>query len=178
MLLIGLMPAYISLFWSHQGDCSTLTSVTTLATYLLQFSGFLISTDTKSLASFSPASSSSTSGYEKGLSKVAAASLAIPTIARQSGLLGVISKSTTACFRPSASAKSIPSSYSSSRIQIPSLCATGTTLSSNPSSSAEQSIPKDSTPLSLPLVIFVPPSSLALPWRGPGILLLWRATGT
>ena len=78
MLLIGLMPAYMSLFCSHHGDCLTTTSVTILATYLLQFSLFLISTSTKSDALPSPASSRAMSGYSKVLPKVAAASLAIP----------------------------------------------------------------------------------------------------
>ena len=44
MLLIGRMPACIRYFCIHQGDCSTLMSLTTLQVNRLQRSGRLIST--------------------------------------------------------------------------------------------------------------------------------------
>ena len=77
MLLIGLIPAVISLCCIHFGDGASLIFLTTLATYLEQSSLASISTETIVLTSSSLPVLVTTGGL-KGFLNVAAASLAIP----------------------------------------------------------------------------------------------------
>ena len=63
----------------------------------------------------------SVSGYLSFVPNVAAASLAMPIMDRQSGRFGVISKSMEGSFSCRASRMSMPGVYSPSRIQMPSL---------------------------------------------------------
>ena len=93
-------------------------------------------------------------------SKDAAVSTAIPMILRQSGLFGVISSSRISLSMKRASMADPPISVPSGKMKIPSRASLGITEFSYPSSSREQSIPLDSTPRSLPFLIFVPPATV------------------
>ena len=97
----------------------------------------------------------------KGTPKVAAASRARPRTARQSGRLGVISKSTHTSSIPSAFTASVPTGHSSSSTRMPSSTAFGKSCVVRPSSDRLHSMPPDSTPRSLPLRISLPPGSFA-----------------
>ena len=94
--------------------------------------------------------------------KVAAASRARPIIERQSGRLEVISKSATYSSRPRMPLISAPTGVSSGRNRMPLSHAYGTQPWSRPSSWNEHIMPFETTPRSLPLVIFTPPGRVEL----------------
>ena len=102
-----------------------------------------------SLTSESPSSKSSC-GSLIGLLRTDFSSLAIPRTERASGLFVVISYSIIQSSSPRTSLMSFPISTSSGRIIIPE------EDSVSPSSSSEQSIPLETTPLSLLFFIFIP----------------------
>ncbi len=139
-----------------------MTSSITRAVYLGQPAGSRISTSTLSSAPWET-SCSLPPGFLNSPPHKAATSRATPTMERQSGLLGVRSKSRIQSSNSSADESGCPTSSSGSRIMIPS--------SSSPMSSSlsEQIIPTESTPLRLLLEIRTPPGSSA-PIRATGTL--------
>ena len=101
-------------------------------------------------------------GECKGSPVSAWTSRAMPQRLKQSGRLGVTSKSMTTSSSPVATANGVPTGKSSSSTKMPSW------LSPNPSSSSAQSMPSDATPRILAFLICRPPGSVV-----PG-----RATAT
>ena len=96
-------------------------------------------------------------------SSTAETSVAMPTIERQSGRLGVISQSITVSLILCHSVKSSPTGVSSGKIMMP------LWSSPSPSSRLEQFMPQESTPRSLPFLIVTPPGSVA-PMRAVTVL--------
>ena len=88
-------------------------------------------------------------------SSMAETSVAMPHMDRQSGRFGVISQSITVSLMPFHSTKSTPTGASFGRIMMPEWSA------SSPSSRLEQFMPNESTPRSLPFLIFMSPGSVA-----------------
>ena len=140
ILFIARSPTPSSLLFIHEGEGFIFTFFITLAAYLGHSSGFMISTEVISLISSAP-SEKTISGYLTVFPVMAAISHAIPTMLRQSERFGVIVKSSVTSLRSSASARSSPGFRSPGSIIIPE--------ASSPisSSSSEQSIPSDNSPL-------------------------------
>ena len=109
-----------------------------------------------------PLSGTCALGKRRGLPVSAWTSRAMPKRLRQSGRLGVTSKSMTTSPSPVAEAKEVPTGRFSSSTTMPSW------LSPSPSSSSAQSIPSDATPRILAFLICMPLGSVV-----PG-----RATAT
>ena len=101
-----------------------------------------------------PCSETSHGGSDKGFPVSARTSRAMPTTLRQSGRLGVTSKSSTMSSKPAAIAKGVPGSKASSKTMMPSW------LSPSPSSSSAQIIPSDSMPRIFALLIVKSPGSV------------------
>ncbi len=95
---------------------------------------------------------------------MAPTSRAMPTIDRQSGRLGVISRSSTVSPEPITSATGVPTGVSSGRIQMPEWS------EPRPSSRWEQHMPQLTTPRSFDFLILKSPGSTA-PTQATGTLM-------
>ena len=137
MLFIGRIPHFSNRCCIHRGDSVTFIPVMRLAQYLGHRSGAAISTDT-CWSIGGPACSYFTSGRGRLCLVRAAASLAMPSIQRQSGRLGVISASRIVS--PRYSASGVPMGASAGKTIIPSW------LSEMPSSFSEHAMPLETTP--------------------------------
>ena len=120
------------------------------------------------------ASATSIAGIFKGQPVRAAISRAKPMMLKQSARLAVKSISITTSFKPSTSLTSTPMGVSAGRMKMPSRCAGRSSLLSMPSSSALQSIPKESKPRIFTAASFIPSGLRLLGGR----VLPTTATGT
>ncbi len=135
-------------------------SLTAAAIYLGHNSLSSTSTSIISLTFTLLSVSNETSGILRGLLSTVATSLAMPSTLLQSDLLAVTPMSSTTSSLPSTTFISVPSGYFSPFIiKIPCTLAPTYSDSVSLSSSPEQSIPLDGTPLSLPFLISCPVGS-------------------
>ncbi len=162
-------PAAVTRSASQSGEGPTLTPSMTRAVYRWQRSGSAISSRTESATSLPAVSAASLSmsscrGQDTADWYIAPTSRARPVTDRQSGRLGVISRSSTVSPSPRYSEKGAPVGASSGSTQMPSWSVPC------PSSRREQHMPQLTTPRSLLFLILKSPGSTA-PTHATGTLM-------